>query len=170
MSLEQDLRNWDQKSASDIGAIYEEHCADASFIADLVQLAAQPDLETGATWLLKHHLEQGKGLDSKAVSGLFALAPDFSSWHARLHFLQCLPFLPISTEYKTDLEKFLRDCLMDRNKFVRAWAYNGFHEMSLRHPEYETESRQLIAMALRDEAPSVKARIRQILKSSTSPQ
>jgi hypothetical protein len=59
---------------------------------------------------------------------------------------------------------FLRTCLADENKFVRAWAYNGFYLLSQQYPEYQQETEQFFAMAMRDEAASVKARIRNILK------
>ena len=59
---------------------------------------------------------------------------------------------------------FLRNCLVDNNKFVRAWAYNGFYELAVQYPEYEKETKQFFEMAMRDEAPSVKSRIRNIMK------
>ncbi len=58
----------------------------------------------------------------------------------------------------------MRKCLEDDNKFVRAWAYNGFYELAKQYPEYRTEAGQLFEMALRDEAASVKARVRNVMK------
>jgi len=59
------------------------------------------------------------------------------------------------------VEIFLRVCLLDNNKFVRAWAYKGFYELAVQYPK---ETRQFFEMAMRDEAPSVKSRIRNIMK------
>ncbi len=55
--------------------------------------------------------------------------------------------------------------LTDHNKFVRAWSYNGFFELSRQHSEYLDETKQFFQMTMRDEAPSVKARIRNIMKT-----
>ena len=52
-----------------------------------------------------------------------------------------------------------------QEKFVRAWAYNGFYLLAVQHGEYEAEARQLLTMALRDEPASVKARVRNVLKN-----
>lgn len=59
---------------------------------------------------------------------------------------------------------FLRNCLISDNKFVRAWAYNGFYELALQYPAYKTEVKKFLDMAMKDEAASVKARVRNILK------
>jgi len=62
------------------------------------------------------------------------------------------------------VEAFLKKCLVDDNKFIRAWAYNGFYELSVQYPEHKDETKQFFEMAMRDEAPSVKSRIRNIMK------
>ncbi len=72
--------------------------------------------------------------------------------------------MEITNTEKKELEFFLRKCLTDENKFVRAWAYNGFYELSMPHSDYIAQTKQFLEMAMRDEAPSVKARIRNIMK------
>ncbi len=60
MNLENDILAWDRKSASVIGAIYDRYAGQKSLADDLVALAQKPELEVGATWLLKRHLELEK--------------------------------------------------------------------------------------------------------------
>jgi len=55
---------------------------------------------------------------------------------------------------------------MSENKFVRSWAYNGFYGLSRQYPEYIQETKQFFEVAMKDEAPSVKARIRNVTKNS----
>ncbi len=74
--------------------------------------------------------------------------------------------MPISKTDKKKVEGFLRECLIDNNKFVRAWAYNGFNELSIQYNEYRQETEQFFEMAMRNEAPSVRSRIRNIMKQS----
>ncbi|XOV90763.1 MAG: hypothetical protein ACFHX7_18450 [Pseudomonadota bacterium] len=159
------LENWDGKSSSDIVAIYHRFCQEKHFVPRIIELAQHKTLEKGATWLLKHHLENKHKLNAREIASVYKLAQELENWEARLHILQCVPYMPIGAVEKRGVELFLRDCLVDRNKFVRAWAYNGFYEMSLQYPEYTEETKKLCEMGMRDEAPSVKARIRNIMKN-----
>lgn len=165
MSIEQEIINWDEKSSSDIRAIYTHHCGDRSFASQLTQFSQKVDLQKGATWLLKHHLESGHKLEPNECVVLFRLLPELEHWETKLHILQCLPFMPIATREKNKVEAFLRECLIDKNKFVRAWAYNGFYVISTQYPEYKEEAKKFFEMAMKDEASSVKARIRNIMKN-----
>jgi len=102
---------------------------------------------------------------NKRFSGkVLALLPELLSWQSKLHVLQSLPYLDIPSKDKRKLECFLKQALADKNKFVRAWAYNGFYVLSRQYSEYEEYAAQIIGLAMQDEAPSVKARIRNIMK------
>ncbi|MDE0522869.1 MAG: hypothetical protein OXH79_13040 [Boseongicola sp.] len=81
-----------------------------------------------------------------------------------MHILQCLPYLDIPEDESAGLERFLEACLESDNKFVRAWAYSGFNEMSLRFPRYRDRVGRMLALAGVSEAASVRARIRKIQK------
>ena len=164
MSIEQEIISWDGKSSSDLGAIYSRYKDNNAFVPQIVELSKQEALQKGATWLLKHYLENGGVIDANQVSKMYKLLPNLNHWETKLHMLQCIPYMRIAKAEKMDVETFLRKCLADSNKFVRAWAYNGFYEISSQYPEYKNETMQFFEMAMRDEAPSVKARIRNLLK------
>ena len=51
------------------------------------------------------------------------------------------------------------------NKFVRAWSYNALFDISKRYNHNQSETMNLLLEAEKNEAPSVKARIRNIIKS-----
>ncbi len=167
MCLQQDLNGWDGKSSSDIEKIHQRHRDSQRYSARLVELMRDENLQTGASWLLKRHLETGDKLALAEITALLTLLPDFGHWQTKLHILQCLPFFTIDKSVKPTVENFLRECLVDSNKFVRAWAYNGFNELSHQYPEYREETEEFLAMAMRDEAPSVKARIRNMVKPAS---
>ena len=164
MSVKTEIEQWDGKSANAIGMIYERHHHDPSFISETIALIANASLQKGATWLLKRYLENKNKIADDQVSKIYEKLGALEQWESRLHILQCLPFMPITKPEKRKVELFLRSCLADNNKFVRAWAYNGFYELAVRYPEHEKETRQFFEMAMRDEAPSVKSRIRNIMK------
>ncbi len=173
-TLKQAINGWDGKSSDDIDAIYSGFAHELSLIDDLLLCLNDETLQSGATWLFKRHLE-GKGVGSNKNFGsskinanqivcLYKQLPQLKHWSARLHLLQTINVLPIDLAVKEIVEHFLRRCLTDDNKFVRAWAYNGFHLLQQQYPEYKPEVDEFFALAMRDEAASVKARIRNILK------
>ncbi len=165
MNLEQDIARWDGKSSQDIAEIFSCYAEGETFLGELLALHKNVPSQKGASWLLKRYLERdgkiGRGETSKIVKTLSSLR----HWESRLHVLQCLPFMSIAVADKESVERFLRICLTDSNKMVRAWSYNGFYELSMQYPEYVSETKQFFDMAMKDEAPSVKARIRNILKA-----
>lgn len=164
MSLQLAMRQWDGKSADDIAQIYQQYAEQNNFKHDCLVAIDDESLQVAATWLLKHAMEQGERLSEAECLSYYGLIGELKNWESNLHFLQSMPFMPIDKTVENNVVEFLRDKLMDSNKFVRAWAYNGFYELSLQYPEYRKETEQFFEMAMRDEVASVKARIRNILK------
>jgi len=164
MSVKTEIEQWDGKSANDISVIYERYCHDSLFISEIIALVGSITLQKGATWLLKRYLENENKIADGEILKIYENLRVIEQWESKLHILQCLPFIPITKQEKRKVEVFLRNCLVDSNKFVRAWAYNGFYELAVQYPEYEKETKQFFEMAMRDEAPSVKSRIRNIMK------
>ncbi|MDE0122107.1 MAG: hypothetical protein OXS33_10310 [bacterium] len=165
MTLLEEIASWDGKSATALQSTYERHSDDEDFLATVLEHIADVELQRAATWLLKRHLEARNSLspgDSRAILGVLS---DQEHWESRLHLLQCLPYLDIPEDQSTGLEQFLDSCLESDNKFLRAWAYNGFNELALRLPSYRDEVNLMLARASESEAASVRARIRNILKS-----
>ena len=164
MNIEQEIKSWDGKSSSDIEVIYDRYGSNDDFVQHIIQYSGVVSTQKGATWLLKRYFESDQKIEASQAAQIFKLLLKLEHWETKLHFLQCIPYMEIANTGKQEIEFFLRKCLTDENKFIRAWAYNGFYELSLQHSEYVTETKQFLEMALRDEAPSVKARIRNILK------
>jgi len=163
MSIEQDLAAWNGKSAADIKAVYVKYHAEPYFAASVIALLFTQAYETGATWLLKAWLEAGNHLEHTQIIKIYSSLNQLKHWQAKLHILQSMPFMPIAEAEAQHVYHFLKRTLCDQNKFIRAWSYNGFYELSRQHAEYLVETKQYFEMAMRDEAPSVKARIRNIV-------
>lgn len=165
MSLENDIAKWDGKSAADIALVFESHRGDPEFASDLIRLIRKAELQTGATWLLKAWMEADNRCSARQCHRIYGMLDKLSAWEAKLHVLQCMPYMPVAKASKERVECFLRTTLSDSNKFVRAWTYNGWYLLAERFPEYKKEVEQFFEMAMRDEAASVKARIRNIRKA-----
>lgn len=179
MSLEelrQRLSRWDGKSVADLETIYRallesKNHSLTDIQQQLIALLEDVTLQTAASWLLKRAWEQNNLTPSAAVSKKIIHAlPLLETWETKLHILQSLPHLPLSQSSisKTESKKlyaFLHKNLSAENKFVRAWTYHGFYELALNYPSYTEEVKLLFRRAMLDEAASVKARIRNIVKS-----
>jgi hypothetical protein len=165
-ALQSQIRAWDQKSAHAIMCIYTDNAAEPDFAKNLVAMAATTDLETGATWLLKHRLETTKdGLESALTRQLLLNLAALTSWEAKLHCLQVLPHLVIPEDCAGHLYRFAFNCSRDTNKFIRAWAYSGLHQLGLVHPAYRDQVWVVLQEAAETEhAASVKVRLRRALE------
>lgn len=164
MTLANEIADWDGKSAKDIQRIYEHHADAAQFSTQITAWLSAPKMQAGASWLLKHHLEQGNSLAPDLVRDVYSSLSELSCWQARLHILQCISYLPIPANRTVKLKRFLDNCLDDEVKFVRAWAYHGFWELGRQHPRFRPQAEDLLEQGMQSESAAVKARIRNCLK------
>ena len=154
---------WDGKSATAIAAVHERHRTERGFVSGLIDLLSEPDAQRGASWLLKHHLDSGKRLNSAQARKVYHALAGLAHWESCLHLLQSLQYLNVASDDRTLVEGFVRRCLGQDNKFVRAWAYDGLYRLAAQYADLTEEVDKIFDMAMRDEAPSVKARIRRLL-------
>ena len=166
MTLKADIEGWDTKSRDAIARVYDKHVGDADFLVHVIALIGKAPTQVGATWLLKHSFDEGGvPLDAALASAAYSKVDGLVRWEAKLHILQCMERLPIPESRVRPVEQFLRDCLASEVKFVRAWAYSGFHELARQHPAFRAEASRLLADALETEtAASVLARVRRKVK------
>ena len=162
--IEEALREWDGKSFDGIDAVHGRFHDDPRYIPEILTLTEVQELQKGTTWLLKKYVETGGVLTQEQITAVYRLLPTFDNWEAKLHILQIMPQMPIPDSHHKSIADFLRECTGSDKKFVRAWAYNGFYELAKQYPQFQAEVTQLLDAAMADEAASVKARIRNILK------
>ena len=168
MTLKSDIAEWDTKSAKVIEGVYERHAGSRGFLNRVIGYTPEPDLQVGATWLLKRHCETVNGAVSPELADeLYAGVGvgKLTRWEARLHVLQCMVHIPVPAKRARSVAKFLDTCLSDENTFVRAWAYTGYAELARANPRYRDEARALLEYALESETKaSVLARVRKSIK------
>lgn len=161
-TLDNELSQCDASSAEELSLIYARFHDDKNFVASLLVLLASPHTELAASWLIKRFLEDGGSLNDKQVKKLVKLGNEFNHWPSTLHFLQCLPMIQIPSGVADKLHAYLTHKLQEKNKFIRAWAYGGFHILGQQHESYRSDAEAILELAMRDEAPAVKARIRRL--------
>ncbi|MDE0138271.1 MAG: hypothetical protein OXM57_07155 [bacterium] len=163
-ALSEEIASWDGKSSAILQLTYQCHSDEDGFLATVLEHISDVALQRAATWLLKRHLEDGNSLSVAACRAVFRGLSVQEHWEAKLHILQCLPYVDIPEDDIVGLEQFLDACLESERKFVRAWAYNGFNELALRFPRYREEVDAMLARAGESESASVRARIRNMRK------
>ena len=166
MNLNSDIAQWDMKSAGDIQLIYENYANTPKFVDQIALLLAVPSMQRGASWLLKRHVaDNGNSLEKHQHLAIYQTVDLLEHWETKLHILQCMAYLPVPLECRNNVEKYVRDCLSAERKFVRAWAYSGFHSLAVQFPELQDEAVLLLNTALKQEsAGSVKSRINRAIK------
>ncbi len=164
-SVIREITAWDGKQVDSLKRLQQTLLPECSGLSLLVDLLEQKnELQVAVTWLLKRQLESGCQLSAKASDRLLQLGVKLENWQSILHFLQFLEWLPITENHHKALEVVLRCWINHENKFVRAWCYNAWYLLADQYPQYRHEVVLFFEMAMRDEAPSVKARIRKIEK------
>ncbi len=164
MGIEQEIENWDGKTVREITAIYDRYNARIGFIDSLVDSLRHAGQQRGSSWLIKNWIEDGHRLGQTATERICALVNEMEHWEAKLHLLQVLPSLAIPRDQAGNVYRFVRSGILDPNKLVRAWAYGGFYHLARQHDSYAAEARELLEVAMRDEAASVRARLRNVMK------
>lgn len=165
MPLYQAIGLCDPDDVSGLESVYEHYSDEEDFEQELVTCCNDRATEQGATWILKHFIEHGGELSESSTDALITRLPSFKHWQSCLHVLQLLDEWNISETQVDILFHFLRHKIQDDNKFVRAWSYNGLHVIATQYNAYFSEVESLLKIANEDEASSVKARIRNIVKS-----
>lgn len=159
------LQGNDERSVSHLLGVYNTFASDEDFIKNLISITkSDHNLQNNTTWLLKYYIENNQQVIPEYTRKLISLSEILAPWEAKLHLLQMLPYLKLEKADLPYLDVFINQTLKSDNKFVRAWAYHGLYEMSKILPQLKEEVRLTCERALEEEAPSVKARVRKILK------
>ncbi len=164
-NVEQALAQWDGKAIEQMQLLFDQYHTQQGFVQQLISFLQKEETQLGASWLLKACLDKEVSLNASQVDQVLLCLLNAHSWQTKLHILQSLPHMVLSKKQAEFIYPILRQGLSAENKFVRAWSYNGMYELSCQHAKYLKETKQYFALALEDEAPSVKARLRNIMKS-----
>jgi hypothetical protein len=162
--LEAQLQDFDGKHTDSLFRVAETLSLDGSTIDQLISLAERSDasIQIAATWLLKHFQSRKVSFNPVQVMRLVQQLGSSGPWESRLHLVQMLPKFAIPEACTEQLFQSLVAALSERNKFIRAWVYAALHSLASQHRDYAPEVTPLLDQALRDEAASVRARLRQL--------
>lgn len=163
-NLRSALSAFEGKALTILGEIEAAYGTHSNYVDQLVALAGDPEgtISSGATWLLKSHLEK-KGELSAAqtkslVLGVFAL----EDWSAKLHLCQSVRFLNVTAALAEPLVSWLEPLLAHRRPFLRAWSLDALCRVATNHSQFRVSAQRALKTAHDDPAASVRARARNI--------
>lgn len=168
MHLLDELRQFDGKHTAPLEKLASRLAGDEHAVGLLLAAAEsdEPKLQTAATWVLRQLHDTGRQLTALESNELLNLLGMVESWEARLHLLQMIPALSIPRrKAKPLLESLAISLDTEKNKFVRAWTYNALVAIADQHDQLRDEAAEHVARGQDEEAASVKARIRNAVKS-----
>ena len=158
------LRLWDGVRVEYLKELYIANSSSIDFFEKLVTICVnEQTLENAATWLIKHHYDNGRTLPEFLTERFLMGCKYLENWEAKLHVLQIIPHVTLSKKSIIIIDEFVRECLADNNKFVRAWAYNGFYVLTKYIPELKKELELICQRAMETESAAVKSRVIKIV-------
>jgi len=162
--LKNKLKLWDGVHIEYLTELYGVNSSSLDFFESLVTICVnEQDLQKPATWLIKHHYDNGQTLPESLTERLLTTCKSVENWEAKLHLLQLLPHFQLTDKSIIITEDFARKCLADNNKFVRAWAYNGLYELTKYIPELKTELEFICQRGMETESAAIKSKVRKII-------
>jgi hypothetical protein len=145
-------------------ASLHEYLLDAPSDIDVGRIAKatrEPSRSVGATWMVKHLLETGRG-DQLQMDRVFAAFGFALPWQAHLHLSQSVQYAPNSAiEYADAIGQL---CKAER-PFLRAWAIDAFTQIATLDLGVRARAKAILQLSLADPAASVRARARKLEKT-----
>jgi hypothetical protein len=155
---------WDGDDTQYLKDLTTDFLDESGFVDSTIELMSNERYSIAATWLLKRAVESKYELNHQQSDRFFAQTVELEDWEAVLHLFQAMSYIQILDKWRQAIESKARHGLSDPNKFVRAWSYSVLFELARKYDDLQDEVQGFFDKALLDEAPAVKARIRNCLK------
>ena len=158
------LREFDGRALSLLGEAEARLGGDPAYLDALIECARSDEgfVASGATWLIKNALENGRSLSPEQIQAYARAIPGLGEWSAQLHACQSVQFMTIAEEESAALVGWLRPLLAHDRPFLRAWSLDALGHLAGQHENFEAEFLAALKTAEDDAAASVRARARQI--------
>jgi len=165
-ALEIALLDYDGKHADILGELRDQFAPKAAVLRQAVRLAGHNNvlIAQGATWLLWAWLKNGAKPTPRIVAELAEMLPRLTDKWVLLHLVRCVPLITVEAQHASALAKFLQRCCEGELPFLRAWAVDCLHRLSLDHAKFAAVARRAMEVAAVDPAPSVRKRLEKILQ------
>ncbi len=161
------IAEYDGKGSESLESIAAEINPSSAVLQALCDLVGSDEarIQSASSWLLRRYLGAGATLSQMQTEQALTVLTARYHWEARLHVLQMMGNLTLTSSRVEQLWLALIEQTKDTNKFIRAWSYYGLAVIADQHPPYRDRALALLAAAEGEDAASVRARIRRIRKT-----
>jgi len=121
-------------------------------------------VSSGATWLIKHELENGLQPQPEWVRSLAAALDRVGPWDAKLHICQSIRFISLPDDCRSSFHAWLLPLLDHSRAFLRAWALDALCRLSVEDGALGATATAALDRLAEDPAASVRARVRALKK------
>lgn len=165
--LREALNTFDGNNISSLGETEARFWHAPGYAEALISLCQDPEdrFQTGASWLLKSHLEHGGSLHPDQVSDLVDQLGKTTAWAACLHLCQLIRHVDLSPAEAKNLARWAMTLCEHDRPFVRAWALDALCYAAETSPDLLPIARDQLAKSDADPKASVKARARNLRKA-----
>lgn len=161
------LSEFDGRATTILTQIETKYGQDTGYVNSLIELMGDEDTpqSEGATWLLKAWLDKRKTFSESQTTQFLKTLPCVSSWQAQLHVCQSVRHLSVDQSDVLPTVDWLRALLHHKRPFLRAWSLDAIVAVASSHKTYADFAMNALKEAVQDDAASVRARARSLLKS-----
>lgn len=161
------IAEYDGKHSDSLAAVAAGVSPSQEVLAALCDFVGGEDrrAQSAASWLLRRYVEAGAVLSPQESEQVLAALIECEHWQTRLHILQMMGHVTLPASRVETLWRALGEYRQDANKFLRAWSYYAAAVVADQHPRYRDRALGWLAAAERDEAASVRARVRRMRKA-----
>ena len=162
------LTAFDGRATTILGEAEARFRGRPGYLANLVSLAGDPEpaVSSGATWLIKAHLDAGGALPASEADALLSRLDTIVAWQAQLHLCQIARDLRFGAEQARCFADWLEPLLGHERSFLRAWSLDALCRLALRDEAYRPPAKRALQRAALDRAASVAARVRRLQKET----
>ena len=169
-SLENLLANGKRNQTDDLDKFVAQAIENNRLVAEIVALSNhnKANIAARAIWIVRKITENSPELLSKYKPILLHDLTQSPFWEVKAELCHIIPKLKMDYEEIKGAIAFFKNNLNDKSKIVKAWSLDALYELSKIEPKIAPEVQKLLNIALEDEAASVRARVRKILKKADS--
>lgn len=164
--LRDHISAFDGRATTILGEAEARYRDRPDYLESLVALAGDEThaVSSGATWLIKAHLEAGGTLGRSETTGLLSSLAPITAWDVQLHLCQIAQYLTFSAKDANRFATWLESLLTHKRPFLRAWSVDALCRIALQHGRYREKAEDALEAASKDKAASVAARMRRLRK------
>ena len=165
-SLENLLANGKRNQTDDLEEYVAHAIENNRLVAEIVALSKhnKANIAARAIWIVRKLSETSAELLSKYKPILLNDLTQSPFWEVKAELCHIIPRLKLDFEEIKEAIAFFKNNLDDESKIVKAWSLDALYELSKIEAKIGPEVLKLLNIALEDEAASVRARARNILK------